>query len=321
MQMKTGVILAFAAAVTVSAYAGQDPLSAAKDLYASAAYEEALSALTRAAAADSRTPTLDRQVDEYKTFCLFALGRTAEAESLAESLIRKEPLIELDAAAASPRIEALFAKVRKRLLPTLIRNEYRYARTALDQKKLSDAQPHLLEASRMLAEAQKIGASDESLEDLRVLVDGFLELTRAKMDVRPQAEPVATTGSAAPAAPAATPAGPATPLKPDVPSPPAAARVYTIGDDGVVPPTIIRQDVPNVPPGMLPLLARRKGVFDVTVDENGVVQQVVVRESLNPVYDQIVVSASRRWRYRPASKGGVPVAYTKTIILSGQGQE
>ena len=113
----------------------QDSLSAAKDLYASAAYEEALSTLMRLADGGSTAPDIARQVDEYRAFSLYALGRTGEAESVAESIIRKEPLTKLGAADASPRLEMMFPNVRKRLLPSLIRDRFRAARVALDRKE------------------------------------------------------------------------------------------------------------------------------------------------------------------------------------------
>ena len=94
----------------------QDSLSAAKDLYASAAYEDALSTLTRITEAGSTAQEIARQVDEYRAFCLYALGRTGEAESVAESMLRKDPLMKLDAADVSPRLESMFSNVRKRLL-------------------------------------------------------------------------------------------------------------------------------------------------------------------------------------------------------------
>ena len=69
------------------AYLGaEDSLRIAKDLYAAAAYEEALAMLNRlrdeAAAAEAGLA-----VDQYRAFCMFALGRTAEAES-AQSTLR-----------------------------------------------------------------------------------------------------------------------------------------------------------------------------------------------------------------------------------------
>src|SRR5262245_14856970 len=74
--------------------AGQDQVAAARDLYASAAYEEALSALARA----KEAPSADlEQIDQYRVFCLYALGQASEAETVAESLLRRDPLIKIDA--------------------------------------------------------------------------------------------------------------------------------------------------------------------------------------------------------------------------------
>src|SRR4029079_19334597 len=119
----------------------QDLLSAARDQYASAAYEDALSTLSRMDTAVA--PEVARQAEEYRAFCLYALGRTGEAESIAESMIRREPLVRLEAADASPRLESMLSKVRKRLLPSLIRERFKTARTALEQKNLSEAEPQL----------------------------------------------------------------------------------------------------------------------------------------------------------------------------------
>jgi hypothetical protein len=72
------ILIVGAALVAVGAGLGaQDPLSAAKDLYVSAAYEEALTALSAINA--STTPEVARQADQYRAFCLYALGRTREA--------------------------------------------------------------------------------------------------------------------------------------------------------------------------------------------------------------------------------------------------
>ena len=122
--MKALLIIGAVLAGTEAVLGAQDPLSAAKDLYASAAYEEALSALNILNSGSS-APEIARQADRYRAFSLFALGRTREAESIAESLIRKEPLAPLDEADVSPRIEKMFTDVRKRLLPSLIRERFR----------------------------------------------------------------------------------------------------------------------------------------------------------------------------------------------------
>jgi tetratricopeptide (TPR) repeat protein len=154
----------------------QDQLKVARDLYTSAAYEEALTALTDLQKSIGAAAPLD-QIDRYRAFCLFALGRSGEAQTVAESLIKKDPIIELED--ASPRIAAMFDDIRKRLLPTLIREQYRSARSTIDRKEFAEAVPQLERAGRMIDAAQRVGAADETIGDLRVLVDGFLELTRA----------------------------------------------------------------------------------------------------------------------------------------------
>src|SRR5579863_2105895 len=86
--------LTVATGVCVTGASAQDPLAAAKDLYASAAYEEALSTLT--SVTEQSAPDIIHQADQYRAFCLLALGRNAEAESAAESAIRHDPLAPLD---------------------------------------------------------------------------------------------------------------------------------------------------------------------------------------------------------------------------------
>src|SRR5256885_16990684 len=92
--------------------AAQDPLSAARDLYASASYEEALVMLT-GLRDKSAAAAMVEQVDQYRAFCLFALGRNAEAQQVAEGLISKNPMLQVDRGGASPRIAAMFADVRR----------------------------------------------------------------------------------------------------------------------------------------------------------------------------------------------------------------
>src|SRR4030088_1159525 len=140
------------------AVAAQDPLGAARDLYASADYEKALATLTRLH--DDTTSADQTEVDEYRAFCLFALGRTREAVGVSERLIAKNPTLQLDSAEASPRIIAMFADVRKRMLPGLIREHYRTARAALDSKDPAAAEARFEEVRRMIEEADKVSAID-----------------------------------------------------------------------------------------------------------------------------------------------------------------
>ena len=125
------------------------------------------------------TPALTIEIDQYRAFCLFALGRTREAEAVAESVVRANPLVDLQAADTSPRIVALFTDLQKRLLPGLIRERYRTARASMDEGDTAATQAELVLVQRMLAKAKSVGAWDDALADINVLVDGFLELNRA----------------------------------------------------------------------------------------------------------------------------------------------
>ena len=302
----------------------QDTLTAAKDLYASAAYEDALSTLARLAEGGGAAPDIARQVDEYRAFCLYALGRTGEAESVAETMIRREPMMKLDSVDVSPRLEVMFAGVRKRLLPTLIRERFKMARTALEQKNLSEAEPQLLEAKLMIADAEKLAIKDDGLADLGVLVDGFLQLVRSTANQRQAAAPPASVPpvvtAAQPAAnvPPVTAAPTAMPQRTE-PAPAAAAapRVYTMDDVGVVPPAVINQRIPAMTTDLVRITKamNTSAVLEVVIDERGDVVDAKVIKSVNASFDTIVVGAARRWKYRPAMKDGVPVRYVKTIIL------
>jgi TonB family protein len=313
--------------VLVAAQVGigaQDSLTAAKDLYASAAYEDALSTLTRLTEVGGAAPEIARQVDEYRAFCLYALGRTGEAESVAEAMIRREPMMKLDSPDVSPRLEAMFSTVRKRLLPTLIRERFKAARTALEQKKLAEAEPQLAEAKLMIADAEKLAIQDDGLADLGVLVDGFLQLVRSTAAQRqataqpaaesvPQESPAAT--ASAPTAPAAMP--PAAQRIEPPPMPASAPRAYTVDDVGVVPPAVINQRMPAMTPDLVRITKAMKtsAVVELVIDEKGDVVDATILKSVNQSFDNLVIGAARRWKYRPALKDGVAVRYVKTLIL------
>jgi hypothetical protein len=282
----------------------QDPLRDAKDLYASAAYEDALSTLTKLGSAGDGAPDVQRQAQEYRAFCLFALRRTNEAESVAEAIIKKEPFAKLDAADASPRLEAMFAGVRKRLLPALIRERFRAARSGLDQKDYSAAEPHLTQARLMIADAEKLGVRDDTLADLGVLVDGFLQMIRLQSEQRSPA--LASAGSDAPATAAAA-----------VRLPAAPPQSFSAADDGITAPVAIDQRLPTMNAVMARIAqsSHRNGILDIVISESGEVVDAVVRQSLMPAYDTLVAASARHWKYRPAMKDGVPVRYVKTIAL------
>jgi hypothetical protein len=315
--MKTALVFCMAFAAAGSVARAQDGLTAARDLYAAASYEEALAQLDRASAAGADLARA-REIEQYRAFCFFALGRTRDAEATLEALIRKDPLVALDRRDASPRIEGLFTDVRNRLLPDLIREEYRRAR-ALVQQGSAEAAGTLERVKAMIALAAQTEIYDETLADLGMLVDGFLELHIAAV------EPSAPAGNAgASLAPIAHPAAPAGPdAAPPARSDPAGAAAWgdrpvgTSGTAVVEPPVAISQSVPVIPANLRSFIppSKRFGTYDVLITESGTVRDVVVRESVSPRYDSVFVRTARTWKYRPATRDGQPVVSVKTITV------
>jgi TonB family protein len=54
-------------------------------------------------------------------------------------------------------------------------------------------------------------------------------------------------------------------------------------------------------------------VVEVTIDENGNVVQRVVVQSLTPAIDGKVLEALENWRFRPATRNGVPIASKQDV--------
>ena len=298
------LVLALATLLLVPAVGrgADDTLSAAKELYASAAYEEALAVLGRLSDGGKVAPDVAAQIDEYRSFCLYALGRTQEAEAVAQKLVRNNPLYKPQSEDISPRVEAMFTQVRKQLLPSLIRDKYRAAKASVDKKEFAEAEPQLLLVRELIGQAEKLGVKDEAVADLAVLADGFLDLARA---------------AAAPK-PAATPAPVVTAATPDVA--PAAPRVFDATSVGIVQPVAIRQNLPSPPLALAKMLVGKKGVLEVTIETDGHVADAVMRDPVNSAYDTMVVNAAKMWRFKPATKDGVPVRFVKDIGVQIQNE-
>jgi hypothetical protein len=131
-------VMALACWVAVSSnVCGQETLTRAKDLYASAAYEEALAVIDTI---HDRVPADDNlEVAGYRIFCLIALDRTEEARREIQHVVRANPLYRLSGAQASPRTRALFDEERNKLLPEIVQQTYVSAKEALDRKEMPAA--------------------------------------------------------------------------------------------------------------------------------------------------------------------------------------
>jgi len=275
----------------------ENPLTAARDLYASARYDEALAVLS---GLPSDAVATDRKsIEQYRSLCLLALGRSTEAESAIAAVITADPLFMPGEADASPRVRTAFSEVRQRLLPQIASTRYAAAKAAYDRKEYSSAESQFRNLLALLDDPQMNGR----LADLRTLANGFLDLATAA--AAPPPEPKK------PDAPAPTPAAAPAPTAPA----PREPRVWTAEDTGVVAPVPIRQDVPRVP-STISAQARERAILDVVIDEQGRVINLSLRLSIHPMYDPQLLSAAREWRYKPATVDGVPVKFRKLIQIT-----
>lgn len=275
--------------------AAQDSLVSARQLYGSAAYDEALSMLDRLktappSAGDALT------LDEYRAFCLMALGRQAEAIATMEAIITANPTFLPNESDVSPRVVAAFRDARRRLLPGIAQQRYQAARTQYDRKDFAgalagfDATLHLID-SPDLAEA----AQQPPLSDLKTLIAGFRDLARVAATPPPSPKPEPRLAAPAP--------------------PPPPKAFYTADDAGVVAPVAINQRVPRWPANAMPAFVPkgRRGVLEVTISAEGAVESAVIRQSISAVYDEMLLQEAKGWRYKPATKNNLPVKFKKLI--------
>jgi hypothetical protein len=274
---------------------GKDPLGAARDLYASARYDEALAVLNDLRPADASGSSSDRKsIEQYRSLCLLALGRGSEAESAIAAVVTSDPSYQPTETDASPRVRAAFSEVRKRLLPDIVTTRYAMAKSAFDRKDHASAEQLFRDVIALLTDPDMGGR----LSDLRVLSSGFLDLCVAA--TAPPPEPAKKE----PAAPAPQPVPQVDPN-----------HIYTVDDREVSVPVVVHQEVPRIPTA-LSQQARERGVLEIVIDERGRVVTMNIRMSIHPMYDTLLMSAARDWRYQPATLAGKPVKYRKLIQVN-----
>jgi len=272
------------------AAADQDVLARAKALYISAAYDEALALLSQLEHGSSD----GIEADQYRAFCLLALGRGDDARKVIEGIVEANPSFQPSATQVSPRLLDAFRDVRRRVLPSIVRQTYAEAKAAFERKQFDVAGKQFTTVATLLDDEDAKGSGE--LSDLRILSNGFLDLMK--------------TAPAADVPPAPVAAAPA----PQAPSVPAAPRVYDARDSDVTPPVPISQVVPPWHP-----TKREAQIYDGTltliIDENGDVTSVGLDGNLHPAYAPLLRRAAARWKYQPATKGGVPVKYRRSVAI------
>jgi len=282
------------------AAAQSNALNAARDLYASARYDEALAMLNGMPAGNSPNVADMTSVQQYRSLCLLALGRGPEAEEAIGAVVTANPSYQPSAAEASPRVRTAFTEVRQRLLPQIAQTRYTEAKASFDGKRFADAETQFRQVMTLLDDSDMQGR----LADLRVLVSGFLDLTLAALAPPPPA-PAPAPVAEAPRAPEPAPSAPE-------PVAPAVDRIFGGDDAGVTAPVVIKQTLPRLS-AQAGVVARTRGLLEVVIDEQGRVVSATVRVSVQPAFDQALLLAAREWSYQPATLNGQTVKFRKMI--------
>ena len=286
-------------------------LQDAKALYDSASFDEALTVLDRIARTQPEADVAD--VQRYRALCLLALNRTADAQTAIEVVLSRDPLYKLSEGDAPPRMRAAFSEVRRRLLPKVTEQLYTSAKLSFDRKEYALATTQFSDLLLFLDEPD--ARELPSLKEFRTLATGFRDLSAAAQATVVKAEP--PPAAAAPASASAVGA-------PAVGPPPAPASASASGSAAspapevppggvLVPPVAVRQQMP-LWLAMTQFLPRGgRGRVRIIVDEKGNVEEARIVESVHTVYDALLLSAARTWKYEPATLDGKPVRYAKVI--------
>jgi TonB family protein len=278
------------------AAAAEETLSAARELYASAEYDRALTMLNGLLGADT-TREERRAIELYRTLCLVAIGKTTEADRAIEAMIIQDPLYRPAADDIPPRLRSAMSDARKRILPAMIQQKYSEAKAAYDRQDYPNAVSLFKQMLDGLDDPDIATAASQSpLADLRTLAVGFHALSTKALAPPPVPTPVV---AAAPEPPPIV-----------VPKEP---RLYSVEDRNVVPPIAIRQQIPSFP-GRLAI--GRSGVLEVIIDDTGKVESAMMRVPVNAQYDRMTLAAAKTWQYQPATVDGTPVKFRKTIQVT-----
>jgi hypothetical protein len=304
--MSTGALLTTVAFVAITLIgappAGAAPdLASVRELYASASYAEALELIETLEATDN-----NEVVEQYRALCLLGLGRTADAEAALERIVMRRPLYVIPAADVSPRLVTLFREVRRRSLPVAARQQYARAKANYDRKAHQTAAGEFKDVLALVNDPDAAGQA-EALGELKQLAEGFLALSEA-----------ALAAAAPPPPPLPAPVA-------EVARAPNVPRVYTTADSDVVAPQAINRSMPGWRPSSM-LIAQQsfRGVLEVIVNEQGIVEWAGMSKPSFPSYDADLIPATKSWRFRPATKNGEPVKYrlaVEVLLLASREEE
>jgi hypothetical protein len=287
---------------TVSASAQPaDPVQRIRGLYAAAAYEEVLLTL----------PSLDSRVrpelEQYRIFCLVALGRTQDAARAIEAMVAADPLFVPAEGETSPRIHEVFVRIRRQALPDIARRMYRTSKAALDRRDRQAAVDGFGTLLRVIDSVQP--PDGDPLSEMRLLVAGFLDLSKALPDPAAAPIPLVSRGEVPPVppldAPPAARSEPSTATAAVDPAPAPAASM--------TPPVPVEQALPAWSPPNSTAFVEFQGAVRVSISEKGAVTSAELVDPVHPLYDPLLLQAAQRWVYHPAKRGEQPIKSEKIV--------
>jgi TonB family protein len=102
--------------------------------------------------------------------------------------------------------------------------------------------------------------------------------------------------------------------------PPAAAgvptkTVYDADDRDVVAPVAVTQRLPPWSPQGTFASSEFKGRLQILIDAQGNVSSANMAMPAHPLYDAELMRVARQWKFKPATREGVPVPYSKLIDI------
>jgi TonB family protein len=291
MTMKSRMAMLAVVALISSAslaLAADEPLADAKALFAAASFDGALAALDRLDAANAAQP----EALEYKALCLLALGRSADAQKITETLVAAVPTFAPADADLSPRFVELLTDTRRRMVPLIARRLFADAREQYRAKDTANAQRTFRLV--MTLAGDRVWRDTADADDLRTLASGFLDL----LDGAPVAKP-----------PAAEPQ----PVTPTVVAPVApVATAAVLGP--IEAPVPIRQSMPQwFAPDRVSALRTFRGAIKVRIGADGHVVDVAMATPTHPDYDKVLLEAARSWVYKPATRNGQAIEVEKVV--------
>jgi TonB family protein len=261
-------------AQTQQTTADQDAFARAKRLYASANFEDALQILE-----SLKNPATSAEVSAYQVYCLFALGRLADARVVVERIVRADPLFRPPDGQVAPRVRAFFDEARKPVLLDVARQSFKQARASFEARDMAGA---AAEFDRVIAVIDEIGGADSSVTDFRTVAVAFRDLARM-----PAQTPTPTPSPAVPGRTQKTP----------VPA------------SNTIAPVALSAPLPEWHPNIFELNRTFSGQIELLIDEQGKVLSASILTSVHPRYDDTLLEAAKDWTFKPATKNGVAIPY------------